>query len=396
MKTRFSHNEGRNKGRNESSRLDLSGSRALAELNAAALQNNYRAIHALLPKQAVLPMIKANAYGHGGDWVAQQLQSLPALYGFGVASLEEGSTIREALGPRGRKIRIIVFSGSIPWTEDKGQYCEDYGLTPVIASDADWNSFLKGGWPARLPYEIKFNTGMNRLGLSFSMAPAIAHALHGKPSEWHPAGVFSHLAQADDPDAKLSRLQLDRFQALRSEFNSACPGTQFHLANSAGIWNHKYWQLDGLTDVIRPGLSLYGIPPWKDAPARGILPVLTLKAPVLTVHQLKAGESLGYGATYTANESVRAAILGIGYADGLHRTLSNRGHVWIGGRPDRVLGRVSMDLSAVQCSAQVRVGDWAEFLGPHVDPWAQAEAAQTIPYELLTSISSRVQRVYEH
>jgi alanine racemase len=203
------------------------------------------------------------------------------------------------------------------------------------------------------------------------------------------------------PESRLSQSQLERFVALKSELSGAFPSARFHLANSGGIWNAKRWSLRGLTDCVRPGLALYGIPPWADAPTRGLVPVMTYQATVVAVHQLRPGDSIGYGATFTApgkggkgGEPVYAAILGAGYADGVKRALSNQGYAWLGGRSTRFLGMVSMDLCAVGAFASTRVGEQVELLGPHVDPWAQARAAGTIPYELLTSLSVRVQRKY--
>jgi alanine racemase len=126
---------------------------------------------------------------------------------------------------------------------------------------------------------------------------------------------------------------------------------------------------------------------------------MTLKSQVIAIHQLKIGDRVGYGGRYVAtadSESPkRIAILSAGYADGIHRTLSDRGHVRLSGKVERVLGTVSMDLTAVACSPATRVGEYAEWLSPHLDIWLQAEAAGTIPYELLTSVSGRVQRVYD-
>jgi alanine racemase len=201
-------------------------------------------------------------------------------------------------------------------------------------------------------------------------------------------------------DSKLTQSQIEAFRTLRREMSSALPRAHFHLSNSGGIWNQKDLVSGGwknLTDVVRPGLSLYGVPPWKGAPARGIEPVLTLEASVIQVHRLKAGDCVGYGGTYrvTGNDATHVATLAAGYADGLKRNLSNTGNAWLGNSATSFVGIVSMDLSAVRCTASTQVGDRVEILGPHVDPWGQAQAAGTIPYELLTSLSGRVQRIYE-
>lgn len=383
-------------------------SRVVAHFSAKALLGNFEAILSQVPGQFLLPMVKADGYGHGAAWVAGELAHLPEVYGFGVATLEEGITLRRALG---KKSRIVVFSGSSPWTEEKGACCEKFGLTPVISHEHDWEDFFRQGWAERVPYELKFNTGMNRLGIPLSLAPKIGRSLRAAPMIAHPSGVFSHLAIGEDPRAPLSRRQLERFVWLKGELSGLLPRAQFHLANSAAIWGHKEWGLKDLTDGVRPGLSLYGIPPWEGAPERGLEPVLTLRASVVSVHRLKPGESMGYGAQFTVPSKgpqakpVFAAVLAAGYADGVSRRMSGEvrrngeiqggGWVWLGGEARRMLGRVSMDFCAVLASSSTRIGEWAEILGPNVEPWAQARAAGTIPYELLTSVSQRVKRIYE-
>src|SRR6185436_4852394 len=111
--------------------------------------------------------------------------------------------------------------------------------------------------------------GMNRLGIPAAMAASIARAIRAMPSGSQPQGIFSHLAMSEEPDARLSAVQRERFAALRAELAPAAPAAHFHLGNSGAVWNRKHWGLDGLTDVVRPGLSLYGVPHWAGAPARG-------------------------------------------------------------------------------------------------------------------------------
>lgn len=375
-------------------------SRIIAELSARSMRENYHAIRHQVSGLALLPMVKANAYGHGAIWASRLLLELPDLYGLGVATLQEGVELRQGLGQARQRAKILIFSGCTGWTEEKGRFCEAHGLTPVIATEEDWNRFLRGGWPERLSYELKFNTGMNRLGIPMALARRMALTFEKMPSDSHPQGIFSHLALGESPDSSLSRHQRDQFVALRREFASVAPSARFHLGNSAAIWKEKHWNLRELTDVVRPGLSLYGIPPWAGAPVRGLTPVMTLKASVLLIHRLKAGESVGYGGRFKVGvHPVSVAIIGAGYADGIHRSLGGTetgpgGYVWLGGREHRVLGTISMDMCSVSCSNDTKPGDWVEFLGPRVDPWAQAQISGTIPYELLTSVSGRVQRVY--
>lgn len=372
--------------------------RAEAAISAAALNRSYEAIQAQVPTHAILPMVKADAYGHGADYAVRVLKSAKNLYGFGVASMEEGREIREVLGTKGRNVRVMVLSGASNWSEEKGQYCERFGLTPTICAEEDWKKFLKGEWPARLKYHLKFNTGMNRLGISPGHVSQIVSQLKVKPSEWRPEGVATHFACAEDPEHPVMQRQLESFRSITGQVKSIWTDTLFHCANSAAIWNAKKYGLEGWTDVVRPGISLYGVPPWSGAPARGLEPVMELRYSVIQRRTLKPGESIGYGATFRlkGNEpAMEIAILGAGYADGLHRMNSNTGQVDLGGKLRRFLGIVSMDLSAVECDASTRVGDWARILGEGLDPWTQSKAAGTIPYELLTSVSRRVRRLYE-
>lgn len=375
-------------------------SRVIAEMSASALRQNYLAIRKQVSGLSILPMVKANAYGHGATWAARVVMELPALYGLGVATLEEGYNLRESLGSLGRRTRILIFSGCTGWTDEKGRFCEKHGLIPVISSEEDWNRFVRQGWPDRLSYELKFNTGMNRLGIPVSIVSRMARAFEKMPANSHPDGIFSHLAMGESPESTLSKLQREKFMFLKKELAGVIPSARFHLGNSAAIWKDKQWKLTEITDVVRPGLSLYGVPPWEGAPARGISPVMTLKASVLVVHRLKSGESVGYGGRFRVRgQPVHIAILGAGYADGIHRKLSGTesspgGYAWLKGREERVLGTVSMDMCSISCPADTQPGEWVELLGPHVDAWSQARVSETIPYELLTSVSSRVQRVY--
>lgn len=370
--------------------------RARALLSEKALLGNYEAIRELAKGQFILPMIKADAYGHGAVWAANVLKNEDDLFGFGVATLEEGREIREALGAKQRKTRILVLSGSADWSEEKGQFCERFGLTPTITSLDDWRQFLKQEWPSRLSYHLKFNTGMNRLGIHPGDLNPILAQLKKLPADQKPEGVATHMACAESPEHPVTKLQLEKFRAITQEAGPALPGTLFHLANSSAIWNAKKYALEGWTSIVRPGISLYGVPPWVGAPARGLDLVMRIQYRVAQRRKLQPGESIGYGATFRLggkDPAMETAILLAGYADGLHRMNSNEGQVWIAGKSRRFLGIVSMDLSAIECDASVKVGDWAECFGPPLDPWTQAKAAGTIPYELLTSLSRRVVRM---
>ncbi|MBL7716196.1 MAG: alanine racemase [Bdellovibrionales bacterium] len=384
--------------------------RVVCELSGKALVKNFEAIRDQAKDKGVIPMIKANGYGHGLTWAAQTLSECRDVAGFGVATLEEGLKLRTELSNQMRRHRIIVFSGATDFTEEKGRFCLAHGLTPVLSSEESWNLFDRAGFSSKLPYELEFNTGMNRLGIPDALAPKIAKrakeiATRAEGNKFL-SGVFSHFATAEDPNHRVTRDQLERFRAVRSVF-SDLGAVQFHMANSAAIWNQKQIDSLSITDLIRPGISLYGVPPFPGAPEKGIQPVMRLKARIIQITRLKPGESVGYGATYTVSGSeaqeapVFMATLSAGYADGLHRSLSgpgkkceNGGYVWISGKASRFAGIISMDLSSVFCGPEAKVGDWVEWLGSHIDPWSQAKLAGSVPYELLTSVTDRVKRIY--
>lgn len=397
------------RGLTSSAEGEVADGRIVAEMETAALQSNFASLCELASGQALIPMLKADGYGHGAAWVARNLiqhKNRESLYGLGVATLREGGELRKELDPSGRgarNVKIIVFSGATPWSDEKGEYCLTHRLTPMITTEDDWRAFYREGpggrWVSKISYGLKFNTGMNRLGLSHSSAADIARQLGKLDSKSHPETVCTHLALGEDPEASLSLSQRERFASIRRSFASTCPGTLFHISNSAALWGKKLWGLDGLTDIVRPGLALYGVPPWAGAPVRGLVPVMTLCARVIAIARLKEGDRVGYGGVFKVSKvdagGPRVATLAAGYADGIPRALGESGKVWLGGRLTRFLGRISMDLCAVEAQSDTRVGDWAEFLGPHIDPWIQAKGAGTIPYELFTSLSTRVRRVYE-
>ncbi len=387
----------------------LDTQRVRAHFRAKSLVSNYKYLQLQLQGQAILPMVKANAYGHGVVAVVRALRGQKDCFGFGVATLAEGAVVREALaGSRAQRQPIIVFSESSPWSEEKGAFCLRHGLTPVISSTPDWLGFCKRGWSKKLSYHLEFNTGLNRFGIDWAEAHEVVRDLRLQPP---PQGVFSHLAMADHPQSALSRAQVVRFRAVRQQFLGAEVATRFHLGNSAAIWNHEAFALGELTTLVRPGLALYGIPPWRGAAPRGLEPVLTLEAPIVQMQRVLPGESVGYGGTYQVLgvRAARIGIVGAGYGDGIHRALGNRGFVvpqpspslgvGLGRRAARVkplpmVGRVSMDLLAILCGARQKVGDWVQLLGPQVDAWELAQAADTIPYELFTALAPRVRRVY--
>jgi len=341
--------------------------------------------HAALVRQAagaeVAPVVKADGYGLGVAPVARRLWAEGAR-SFFVARLSEGETLRAALGP-GRPATIYVLDG---FTPGAGPQLAEAGLLPVLNSleqIAEATAF--GRAHGDLAAILHIDTGLNRLGLRVEEAAALA----AEPSKLDGVRlqmVMSHLACGPEPAHPLNALQLQRFGSVVAGF----PGVRRSLANSAGV----FLGADYHFDLVRPGISLYGGGPFERADPR-IAAVARLEAPVLQVREVPAGESVGYGALYVAEQPRRIAIAAVGHADGVLRALQRRGQVWLNGAPRPLLGQVSMDVIAIDVTdAQVKPGNMAEILGGHALVDDQAAAAGTISYELLVRISGRARRVY--
>ena len=339
--------------------------RLLVDLDA--LRANYRRFAAAAPRVAAV--VKADAYGLGAAPVAAALRR-EGCADFFVATVAEGVALRRGMGDG----RIFVFSG--PLDEDCAAAMATHDLTPVLndaAQAARWR-------PRRdLPAAVHVDTGMNRLGFAAdALDPALFAGLNIRV-------VLSHLANADEPSDAMNRRQRARFAAVRSLF----PNALASLGNSAGALT------DAADDLVRPGIALYGGNPFSHAP-NPMRPVATLQAQVVALRDVAGGEPIGYGGTYVTGASARVAVLGIGYADGLPRRLRDAAVAHRGTRLP-IIGRVSMDLvqiDATSVAEDIAVGDWLEIFGTTIGVDETAAWADTISYEVLAGIGSRVARCY--
>ena len=342
---------------------------ARLRIDLQALVANYRAFCGAAAG-AVGAVVKADAYGLGAEAVGRTLGAAGCRHFF-VARAAEGVALRQALA----EPAIHVLEGALPETADA---LKEHRLSPVLNSPeqlALWMAMHPG------PATIHVDTGMQRLGFPFDLSP---EALNGVE-----VGLLvTHLACADAPEHPLNVLQAERIGRLRERF----PGVRLSIGNSAGILNGAGFACD----LARPGIGLYGGNPWTTG-SNPMQPVATLEAQVVQARTVGAGEAIGYGASWTADRPTAVAVLGIGYADGLPRLLSNQGAVAVNDRCCPILGRVSMDLTAIDATGTgLRVGDWVEVFGPNLAVDEVAEQANTIAYEILTGISPRVERLYEH
>lgn len=341
--------------------------RLIVDLNAVAA--NYRHLQSLAPKTAMAAVVKANAYGLGAADVAQRLAQ-EGCSAFFVATPDEGAALRAALG--GDAV-IWVLNGFEKSSADAFSKAQ---LNPVLNSPDQIAAYVASGLGAAFAMHV--DTGMNRLGVSAEDAAALS------VSGLQPALVMSHLACSEDVPHPMNAQQLARFQAIVSHFPSATRS----LSNTGGV----YLGEDFHFDLCRPGIGLAGATALPGQ-AHGLTPAARLEAPILQLHALQPGDTVGYGSTFIADRPLLAATAAAGYADGLPRALSNTGWARVGGVKAPILGRVSMDLvvlDVTNADDAARAGAEAEFLGQDLD--ALAIAAGTLPYELLTGIGPGVVR----
>jgi alanine racemase len=330
----------------------------------------------------VAPVVKADGYGLGVGPISRRLWAEGARTFF-VARLEEGETLRAELGDA-RPARILVLDGAGAGSAPR---LAQAGLIPVLNSPAQVEAFAayaRANGP--LPAALHLDTGMHRLGLTLDELQVLADApdrLQGLSL----ALLMSHLACADEEEHRLNAQQAGRFKKA----SALLPDVPGSLANTGGVFLGPEFHLD----LVRPGIGLYGGGPFAKTHPQ-LKPVATLAAPILQVRAVSQGETIGYGATFTADRAYRVAVIAAGYADGVLRSSAGKGRAWFAGDLRKILGRISMDLMVIDVTGceDARPGSMVELLGPHVTVDEAAEAAGTASYEVLTRLGHRAERVY--
>ncbi len=361
--------------------------RAVVDLSAVA--GNYRYLVQCAGRAQVIPVVKANAYGHGSVAVARRLEREGARR-FAVAVPSEGIELRRA-GVRG-EILILNFSDSadIP-------LLHGYGLVPTLFDLEQARAFSQRsrGLSPPLPVHLKVDTGMGRLGILPQDVAEAAGLLKASPGLTL-TGTTTQLARADEPGPEAVRRQIETLQACLGALKDAGldPGT-VHAANSAGLLSHP----ETLFDAVRPGLALYGIPPSESQEDRGLSPAMEIETRVMTVKAVSAGTPLGYGGRFVTSRPSAIAVLPIGYHDGVRRSFSGRVSVLLRGGRAPIVGAVSMDLTLIDATETgARREDRVVLLGRdgglRITAWDLARADRTIPYEIVCGVGSRVPRVY--
>lgn len=372
---------------NESQPLAVpAGAAGALIIDRRAIAENYRRLRAAFQEKPLAAVVKADAYGLGVAEVAPVLVREGARSVF-VAQLDEALTLRPLLDACHPAVSLYVLNGLMPGTEAD---FVDNDILPVLNSLGEIDAWRDAArrQDRALAAAIHLDTGMNRLGLPKSEVETLRDAperLQGIV----PTCVMSHLACADDPQHPLNAAQLETFRAARQSL----PAAPASLCNSSGIFLGRDYHFD----LGRPGAAVYGVNPTPGAPSP-VLPVVRLQARILQVRAIDAPQSVGYGATHRATGPARIATVAAGYADGYLRSISGRGRAWVDGQQVPVVGRISMDLLALDVTDvapdAVRPGQMIDLLGPQHGVDALAQEAGTIGYEILTALGRRYHRTY--
>lgn len=382
-----------------------------AEVSLAALRHNLNAIRDYVNPSSekrqsprkVLSIVKGNGYGHGGPEVAKALEKFGSDW-FGVASAGEGMELRKA----GVSKPILVLGGFWPGEEKN---LIRYNLTPAIhrvEQLALFEAAAANAHKKRVSIHLKFDTGMNRLGIAPAEADCFANAF-AKCKRLELTGTFTHLAASevftDTPTGRETPEQLERFFGAIDRLRGlGIASGILHIANSAAIAARP----ESWADMVRPGAVLYGYHPGFDPmdlrtkyeALLALRPAMSLRARLLNVRSVATGAGVGYNASWIAKRPSLVAVLAAGYADGIHRSLGNRGCVYIRGCKAPIIGIVSMDVSMLDVTdvPDAAIGDIATVYGTdgdHVYPAnVIARSIGTVTSDLISGVSRRVPRFY--
>ncbi len=348
-----------------------------------AVVHNYRVLKSQLGKDVICaPVLKANAYGMGAQEVGERLYQEGCRHFF-VAHISEGIHLKSHLKA---DAFVYVLNGLRQGDEDLYAH---FNLIPVLGDPVQihtWNSYCERKGKC-LKAILHLDTGMTRTGLP---TKAVQNLGLLQVSNMEIVCVMSHLVCTYQPSHPRNQLQRDLFETLRNRF----PFAKASLGCSGGVSLGPDYHFD----MVRPGLALTGC---RIAVPKGeykLKPAIKAYAQILQINEITAGESIGYDATFIASRASRIATLGVGYADGYFRNLSNKGEVYFAGQKLPIVGRISMDLLTIDITdvddQKIHVGDWVELFGDNILAHELAETAGTISWELFTRLGSRFERFY--
>lgn len=363
-----------------------------AEIKLGAIRRNVETLKKLLaPGTQFLAVVKANGYGHGDVEVAKAALGGGADW-LGVARVEEGASLRGA----GISQPILMLAEPAPGVIDRAI---ELDLVPTLYTEETARLFSAGATKANrsIPVQMKVDTGMHRYGVLPERALSFFKALRDMDG-LELEGVWSHFAVAEEVSDNYTRQQFERFLEILSELDGQTEGLIKHIANSAATITFPESHLD----MVRCGIVVYGIHPSPDLVDRIELePAMTVKSRVGLVKRLGPGESISYGRRYVTSKETTVATIPCGYADGLSRALSNKGEVLVRERRYRICGTVTMDHFVIDVGdGEIEPGDEVVILGTQdgseIRAQEIADHLDTIPYEIVCAVSSRVPRTYIH
>jgi alanine racemase len=391
--------------------IDFIGRPVWAEVSFEALAQNYRAIRDYVNPAAekrktprkVLCIVKGNGYGHGGPQVSKALEKAGADW-FGVASAGEGIELRKF----GVRKPILVLGGF--WRGEEKNLVQ-HNLTPAIhrcEQLAPFDAAAAKLGKKNVAFHLKMDTGMNRLGMSPNDIECFARQF-AKCPHLKLGGIFTHFAASevltDTPMGRMTTLQMERLDGAVNRLRTLGidPGI-IHFANSAAIAARP----DTWADMVRPGAILYGYHPGFDPPERRVefeaklrlRPVMSLRARIINVRSVATGEGVGYNGSWVAQRPSRTAVISAGYADGVHRSLGNRGQFAIRGHLAPIIGIVSMDVTMLDVTdvPEAAVGDVATLYGEDGERTYPANVIArsigTVTSDLISGVGPRVPRIY--
>lgn len=359
------------------------------------IEHNLNGIRARVGDRLVLAAVKANAYGHGAVEVARMIERTGAADWLGVATVDEGVQLREA----GVALPILKFSP----TRGLDEVTRALAAAITLSVVDEQSVYEAGAGAGRLglvgaAVHLKVDTGMRRVGVEPVGAPTLAAEIAADDHLWL-QGLFSHLPVSDSPAGEaFTRQQAEVFSATAESVEQVVgPLAIKHLANSGAVLGHP----DTWFDLVRPGIMIYGSLPDPQAQRTvDLWPGLDLRTEISFLKPVAAGETVGYGRTWTAPRDTWIATVPVGYGDGYSRLLSNRGRMLIGGVSYPIAGRVCMDQTMIDVGPEptVAVGDEVVLIGSSGDEQITAgeiaELMGTIPYEVTCLITGRVTRTY--
>lgn len=370
--------------------------RSWAEISLENIRHNYNAIRASLPEGCrFLGVVKADAYGHGAVQVSHLLQDCGADY-LAVSCLDEALELR-----RGGITMPILILGHTP--PEYTSVLIENRITQTVSCYAKALEYSTAATAlgAVLKIHIKLDTGMSRLGFLCAgeyFDEGVQNVIDAcRLPGLEPEGVYTHFAVSDEEGEENEQYTREQFSLFRAVIDAVSErgGVAFrirHCANSGAVVNYPEMALD----MVRPGLLLYGVFPAKETGGLDLRPAMSLYSRVSDVTHHHKGDTISYGRTFTCPRDMRLAVLPVGYADGLLRSLSGKGDVLLHGQRAPQVGRICMDMCMVDVTdiPEVQPGDVATIFGRDLSVAEQADKAGTIPYELLCAMSQRVQRVY--